>query len=106
MLSQGMLCKRSLYPILMRMRLVKIVDLVRQNQDAIFNNINQCNVHRLWFDLDYGGCCFGIFSDTTPVEPLHALDNGLITDCVHILFGEEMTTKQKQVLDFSCLPFD
>jgi hypothetical protein len=34
------------------------------------------------------------------MEPWHALENGLITDCVRILFEEEMTPKQKQELDF------
>ena len=82
-----------------RMSMVKIIDLVRRNQHDILNNINQYNVHSAWFDVDYGGCRFGIFSAATPVEPLHALENGLITDCVRILFEEEMTTKQKSQLD-------
>jgi hypothetical protein len=89
------------------MSMVKIIDLVRRNQHAILDNINQYNVHSAWFDIDYGGCRFGIFSATTPVEPFHALANGLITDCVQILFEEEMTTKQKRPLDLlvRCLAF-
>ncbi len=83
-----------------RMSMVKIMDLVSQNQHDILKNINQYNVHSAWFDVDYGGCRFGIFSAATPVEPLHALENGLITDCVRILFEEEMTPKQKRDLDF------
>jgi hypothetical protein len=63
-------------------------------------NINQYNVHSAWFDIDYGGFRFGVFSAATPVEPLHALENGLFTDCVRILFEEEMTPKQKRELDF------
>ncbi len=82
-----------------RMSMVKIIDLVRRNQQDILKSINQYNVHSAWFDVDYGGCRFGIFSAATPVEPLHALENGLITDCVRILFEEEMTTKQKRQLD-------
>jgi hypothetical protein len=82
-----------------RMSMVKIIDLVRRNQHAILDSINQYNVHSAWFDVDYGGCRFGIFSAATPVEPLHALENGLITYCVQILFKEEMTTKQKRRLD-------
>jgi hypothetical protein len=35
----------------------------------------------------------------TPIEPLHALDYGLITNCVCILFEEEMTPKQKRMLN-------
>jgi hypothetical protein len=81
------------------MSMVKIIDLVRRNQHAILDNINQYNVHSAWFDVDYGGCRLGIFSAATPVEPLHALENGLITDCVQILFEEKMTTKQKRRLD-------
>jgi hypothetical protein len=73
---------------------------VPRNQHAILDSINQYNVHSAWFDVDYGGCRFGIFRAATPVEPLHALENGLITDCVRILFEEEMTTKQKRRLDF------
>jgi hypothetical protein len=65
-----------------RMSMVKIIDLVRRNQHDILNNINQYNVHSAWFEVDYGGCRFGIFSAATPVKPLHDLDNGLITDCV------------------------
>jgi hypothetical protein len=82
-----------------RMSMVKIIDLVRRNQHAILDNINQYNVHSARFDVDYGGCRFRIFSAATPVEPLHALENGLITDCVRILLEEEMTTKQKHRLD-------
>jgi hypothetical protein len=82
------------------MSMVKIMDLVRQNQRNILKNINQYYVHSAWFEIDYGGCHFGIFSATTPVEPLHALENGLIIDCVQILFEEEMTLKQKRELDF------
>ena len=82
-----------------RMSMVKIMELVRLNRQDILNGINQYNVHSAWFDVDYGGCRFGIFSAATPVEPLHALENGLITDCVRILFEEEMTPKQKRVLD-------
>jgi hypothetical protein len=83
------------------MSMVKIMDLVRRNQHNILNNTNQYNVHSAWFDVDYGGCRFGIFSAATLIEPLHALDNGLIIDCrVCISFVEEMTSKQKRKLNF------
>jgi hypothetical protein len=83
-----------------RMSMVKIMDIVSRNQHNILKSINQYNVHSAWFDVDYGGCRFGISSAATPVEPLHALENGLITNCVRILFEEEMTPKQKSELDF------
>ena len=76
-----------------RMSMVKIMELVRQNRHDILKEINQYNVHSAWFDVDFGGCRFGIFSAATPVEPLHALENGLISDCVRILFEKEMTSK-------------
>jgi hypothetical protein len=69
-----------------RMSMVKIIDLVHRNQQDILKSINQYNVHSAWFDVDYGGFRFGIFSAATPVKPLHALENGLITDCVQVLF--------------------
>jgi hypothetical protein len=50
-----------------RMSMVKIIDLVRRNQQDILKSINQYNVHSAWFDVDYGGCHFGIFSAATPV---------------------------------------
>ncbi len=53
--------------------MVKIMELVRQNRYNILKEINQYNVHSAWFDVDYGGYHFVIFSDTTPVELLHAL---------------------------------
>jgi hypothetical protein len=34
------------------------------------------------------------------MEPLHGLENSLVTDCVPGLFEEDMTPKQKQELDF------
>jgi hypothetical protein len=83
-----------------RMSMVKIIDLVRRNQQDILNNINQYNVHSAWFDVHYGRFYFGIFSTATPVQPLHALENCLITDCVQILFEEEMTPKQRRELNF------
>ena len=40
------------------------------------------------FKVDFGGCPYGIFSAACPVEPLHAVENGLITMCLNILFEE------------------
>jgi hypothetical protein len=73
------------------MSMLKEMELVRQNCLDILKEINQNNVHSAWFDVDHGGCRFGISSTTTPGEPLHALENGFITDCVCLLFEKEMT---------------
>jgi hypothetical protein len=79
--------------------MIKIMELVHQNRHDILKGISQYNVHSAWSDVLYGCCPFGIFSATTPVEPLHALENGPITNCVHILFEEEIAPGQKPVLD-------
>jgi hypothetical protein len=68
-----------------RMSMIKIMELVHQNQHNILKGINQYNVHSAWFHVDKCGCQFGIFSVTTPVEPLDALANGLISDCIHVI---------------------
>ncbi len=44
--------------------------------------------------MGYGGCRYGIFSAACPVEALHAFENGLIPDALHILFDEEMYPAQ------------
>jgi hypothetical protein len=79
--------------------MIKIMELVHHNGHNILKEINQYNAHSAWFDLDYGGYCFGIFSAAPPVERLHTLENAFTTDCVDILFEEELTPKQKRVLD-------
>jgi len=53
--------------------------------------LNQYNVYSAWFDVDYGGCKYGIFSTASPIEPLHSLKNGLIADCLKVLFDEELS---------------
>jgi hypothetical protein len=77
-----------------RMSMVKIWALVDTNNVAALQAINQYNVHSVWFDVGYGGCRYGIFSAATPVEALHALENGLIPDGLKILFGDEMSSAQ------------
>ena len=78
---------------------VKIKALVNSNNIKALWAINQYNVHCAWFDVGYGGCCFGIFSAACPVEGLHALENGLISDCLAVLFKEEMTPMQLAHMD-------
>jgi hypothetical protein len=82
-----------------RISMVKVMQLVADNNVDALHSINQYNVHSAWFDVGYGGCRFGIFSAACPVEALHALENGLMSDCLNILFFEEMTGKQRDRLD-------
>jgi hypothetical protein len=58
------------------MSMVKIQALVEANDVDILRSINEYKVDCAWFHVGYGGCCFGIFSATCPVEALHALENG------------------------------
>jgi hypothetical protein len=82
-----------------RISMVKVMQLVADNNVEALHSINQYNVHSAWFDVGYGGCCFGIFSTAYPVEALHALENGLMSDCLNILFFEEMNGGQRAHLD-------
>ena len=51
------------------------------------------------FDVDYGGCQYGIFSAACMVEALYALENGLIPDAIQVLFTAKMTPAQLGQLD-------
>jgi hypothetical protein len=82
-----------------RMSMVKIKELVESNNVAALKAISQHNVYSAWFDVGYGGCRYGIFSAACPVEALHAFENGLIPDALHILFDEEMYPAQLRELD-------
>jgi hypothetical protein len=73
--------------------------LVKDNRQDILDDFNQYNVHNAWFDVSYGSCRFGIFSEACPIEPLHSLENGIIPDCSTILFKDEMCPTLKAELD-------
>ena len=81
------------------MSMVKIQALVEANDVEALRAINQYNVDCAWFHVGYGGCRFGIFSAACPVEALYALENGLMSNCLNILFKEEMTPHQLDQMD-------
>ena len=64
-----------------------IQQMVERNEFDELDAMNQYHVHNAWFDVDFGGCPYGIFSAACPVEALHALDNGIILNCVKVLFA-------------------
>jgi hypothetical protein len=66
--------------------MVQIMQLVKDNRQDILDDFNQYNVDNAWFDVSYGGCQCGIFSAVCPIEPLHALENGIIPDCLMFLY--------------------
>ncbi len=82
-----------------KINMVRMMQLVKDNKQDILDNYNQYNVHNAWFDVSYGGCRFGIFSAACPIEPLHSLENGIIPDCLSILFKDEMRPALKKELD-------
>jgi len=82
-----------------RMSMVKIRDYVVSGDLAALKKINQYNVYSAWFDVDYGGCSRGVFSAAMPVEALHALEGGLMTHCLKILFEEDLKAARCGDLD-------
>ena len=77
-----------------------IKSYITNNQTDILNEICQYNVWSAWFDVDFGGCPYGVFSAAMPVESLHALGGGLIKDILSILFQEDLKELNCQILDF------
>ena len=61
--------------------------------------IHEYNVQNAWFKVDFGGCPYGIFSAACPVEPLHALENGLISECIKVLYNKLGSLKKLSQLD-------
>jgi hypothetical protein len=92
-----------------KISMVRMMQLVKDNRQDILDDFDQYNVHNAWFDVSYGGCRFGIFSAACPIEPLHSLENGIIPDCLTILFKDKMRPALKAELDslvrrYSLLP--
>jgi len=77
----------------------KIKEMVQHNDTASLNKLCQYNVYTSWFDVNYGGCKYGIFSAAMPIEPLHALENGLMQDILDVLFKEYIVGRKKFELD-------
>jgi hypothetical protein len=85
-----------------KISMMRMMQLVKDNRQDILDDFNQYNVHNVhnaWFDVSYGGCRFGIFSAACPIEPLHSPENGIIPDCLTILFKDEMRPALKAELD-------
>ena len=73
-----------------RMSMTLIKQYVQNNELENLNLISQYNVHVAWFDVDFGGCKYGIFSAAMPVEALHLVEGGLIKDVLDILFAYDL----------------
>ncbi len=75
-----------------------IMDMLRNNEHAKLDAINQYHVNNAWFEVSFGGDKHGIFSAACPVEALHALENGLISDANKI-FMQNLKPAHKKQLD-------
>jgi hypothetical protein len=82
-----------------RMIMSRIQQLVIDGDYAKLDSINQYHVHNAWFPLDYGGCCYGIFSAACVVEALHALENGLMKQSLQILIQDNLSLSGRIRLD-------
>jgi hypothetical protein len=82
-----------------KINMVRMMQVVKDNRQDILDDFNQYNVDNAWSDVSYGGCRFGIFSAACPIEPLHALENGIIPDCLTILFKDERRPALKGELE-------
>jgi hypothetical protein len=82
-----------------KISMLKVIELVKNNSQDILDEFNQYNVPNAWYDVSYGGCRFGIFSAACPIEPLHSVENGIIINCLSILYKDEMNIWQKAQLD-------
>ena len=81
-----------------RMSMRKIKRLVRRKDEVRLAEYSQHLVEAPWYEIDYGGCIYGIFSAAQPSEWLHAMDNGLIMYCNHIL-KEVLSVDAQKTLD-------
>jgi hypothetical protein len=67
-----------------------MVKLVLKNKTAELDAMCQHDVYSAWFDVDFGGCPFGVFSAAMPVEALHSLEGGLIKDSLEMLYVHDL----------------
>ena len=51
----------------------EIETYIKQRDVDELQNLNQYCVDNAWLKVDFGGCPYGIFSASCPVEPLHAV---------------------------------
>ena len=45
-----------------KISMVKVMQFVKDNRQDILDEFNQCNVYNAFYDVNYGGCKFGICS--------------------------------------------
>ena len=73
--------------------------MVEQNDTEQLKALNQYNVQNAWFEVDFGGCPYEKFSAACPVEPLHTLKNGLLSEYINVLFSKNSSPTELSKLD-------
>jgi hypothetical protein len=79
-----------------KISMTKMNHCLATNDTERLKRYNQYNISSPWFELQYGGDRFGIFSAAMPVEPLHSVELGLIDYCLGILWNEYIVNKPTQ----------
>ena len=82
-----------------RMSMTIIKQMVINNDYEKLDQICQYHSYIAWFDVDFGGCQYGIFSAAMPVEALHSVEGGIILDVLKILFNNDLKPKYRAQLD-------
>ena len=77
----------------------RIEHWVNNKMSDRLKSMNQYEVDNAWFKVNFGGCPYGIFSAACPVEPLHALENGIIADCIKVMYARIGSTSYLAELD-------
>ena len=67
-----------------------IKELVNYEDLIALNELNQYCVDNAWFKVNFGRCKYAILSAACLIEPLHAIENGIIPKCIEILFKEQI----------------
>ena len=74
----------------------KMEVLIANNEHDRLISLCQQITRPAFFDVDFGRCKFGVFSAAMPVESLHSLQQGLMNDCLQILFEDDISSDGQQ----------
>ena len=81
----------------------RVLAMIENKEHKKLKDICQHPTRPAFCSLDFGGCKFGLFSAASPVEPLHSMREGLIKDCLDILFKDDISGSTKHTeLDQVC----
>ena len=83
-----------------RISMEKVHRLVLAEEVTILKSFNQYCVDSPWYYVNYGGDKYGIFSAAMPIEPLHAVETGMMMYSIRVLNREKLkSTNNKIALD-------